>query len=84
MHYVKSLETGNWWDSAKRIPHPVKPGTVVAFQDPADAEYFGDGKRGQPVAPNQPAEIAAEPSDDLPVMDEAPKPKRVRKAAADV
>lgn len=67
MHYVKSLETGSWWDSAKRRAHEVSPGTVVEFEDARDAAYFGDGERGEPVSPK--AESSGQ-------VDDGPKPKR--------
>lgn len=70
MHHVKSLEAGSWWDSAKRVAHPVEVGTVVGFVDPKDASYFGDGVRGAPVSP--PGSSADEVSD-VSGDDDAPK-----------
>lgn len=47
MQYVKSKTDGNWWDSAKRIAHEVKPGVVVGFENHADAAYFVEAGKGE-------------------------------------
>jgi hypothetical protein len=76
MHHVKSLEAGSWWDSAKRVAHPVEVGTVVGFVDPKDASYFGDGVRGAPVSPPGSSDESSDVSDDDAPKSSAKKRKR--------
>ena len=72
MHFVKSLEDGNWWDSARRVTIEVASGDIVEFKNVDDAMYFGDGVRGEPVS-------AKSAGEDTSKTESAPSPKSKRK-----
>lgn len=73
---VKSLETAKWWDSAARVAHDVKPGTVVTFHTLEDASYFADGKRGVFALSGSDDDDSSSDVGGEPDTSDAPKPKR--------
>jgi hypothetical protein len=74
---VKALRSGRWRDSATRVEHDVEPGTVVEFREASDASFFVDGGAGEWF--NESHDASPKP-----VSTDEPKPKRAKKAKANV